>query len=204
MPTGYTAGVVDGSVTTLREFALQCARGMGATIMMRDDPMDAPIPARFEPQTDYQDKRIAASRERLAELKAMTPEQRNAACAAYNETMRADNAKAIEDKTEKRRRYDAMIEQVEPWEGAPEGLKAFMLEQLRSSRDFDCEADPTRYMPKEQSVDEWYQDAMTKAERDIGYHEGERAKEISRTADRNAWLDQLYASLPQPQGNNNG
>lgn len=24
------------------------------------------------------------------------------------------------------------------------------------------------------------------------------------TAERNAWLEQLYASLPQPQGNNNG
>ena len=43
MPTGYTADIQDGKITTLREYALSCARAFGALIMMRDDPHDAPI-----------------------------------------------------------------------------------------------------------------------------------------------------------------
>ena len=42
MPTGYTAIIEDKPGLTLREFALRCARGMGACIMQRDDNMDEP------------------------------------------------------------------------------------------------------------------------------------------------------------------
>lgn len=48
MPTGYTYGIHDGSVTTLREFALRAARGMGALLPLREAPPDAPIPRCFE------------------------------------------------------------------------------------------------------------------------------------------------------------
>ena len=64
MPTGYTASVADGRVTEFAPFALQCARAMGALIMMRDEPHDAPIPERFE-ASDYYSKSLAEARERL-------------------------------------------------------------------------------------------------------------------------------------------
>jgi hypothetical protein len=196
MPTGYTAGVVDGSITTLREFALLSARGMGATITMRDDPHDAPIPARFEPQTKYHDEKLLAARARLAELEAMDAVAREAGCAAYNGEVEADRAKAVARNTDQLNRYNAMIAQVVAWDGAPEGLKEFMLDQLHRGRDFDCSGDPTEYMEKPLNVADWYREQFKRAARDIAYHEGERAKEIGRTAQRNAWLSKLHASLP--------
>ncbi len=195
MPTGYTACVVDGSVTDLRTFALKSARGMGALIMMRDEPHDAPIPEKFEPQTKYHDDKLVAARARMTELEAMDEPARIAANAAYNAAVEQDNQKAIAENTEQRNRYNSMIAQVVQWQGAPEGLKEFMLEQLRSGRDFDCSDDPTKYMPQPLSVNGWYREEFRKAARDIEYHEGERAKEIGRTAERNAWLTKLHAAL---------
>jgi hypothetical protein len=40
MPTGYTAGVADGTITEFREYALLCARAFGACIMLRDEPVE--------------------------------------------------------------------------------------------------------------------------------------------------------------------
>lgn len=195
MPTGYTAGVVDGTITDLKTFALQCARGMGALVMMRDEPHDAPIPEAFVADTSYHDKALAEARARLAELEGMDLPARIAATEAYNAEVDVINAKSVADNSATRSRYDNMIDKVTKWAGAPEGIKEFMLDQLNRGRDFDCWADPTEYNPKKLSVSDWYRGELRKATHSIGYHEGERAKEIARTAERNAWLQQLHDSL---------
>ena len=51
MPTGYTAIIEEKPDLTFREFALKCARGMGACIMQRDEGMDS-LP-RVDPPSDY-------------------------------------------------------------------------------------------------------------------------------------------------------
>lgn len=77
MPTGYTASVQDGKITEFRDFAMQCARAFGATITMRDDPSDAPIPEAFEPE-NYNAKRLIEAQEEIARLNAMTDDEKAA------------------------------------------------------------------------------------------------------------------------------
>ena len=50
MPTEYTDAIADG--ISFNDFMMKCARGMGALIMMSDEPSDAPILEQFEP-SDY-------------------------------------------------------------------------------------------------------------------------------------------------------
>ncbi|WP_341209841.1 hypothetical protein [uncultured Sphingomonas sp.] len=194
MPTGYTAAIVDGTVADLRSFALQCARGMGATITMRDDPWDKPIPERFEPSTYYRDRLEEAQADLLA-LRTMAPAQwQEEADAAY-----AADAKARDDylasKVESRARYDAMIAQVEQWQGAPEGLKPFMLDQLRSGRDFDCSGTSYWKEVEHLSGEEWKMQREEELMRSSARAAEEWQKEQDRTAGRNAWIAQLRASL---------
>lgn len=40
MPTGYTADLVDGKINTVEEYAKLCMRAFGATLHMRDEPLD--------------------------------------------------------------------------------------------------------------------------------------------------------------------
>lgn len=196
MPTGYTAAVVDGKVTTLRDFALTCARGMGALIMMRDDPWDAPIPERFEPG-DYYAKSLAEVQAELAALRAMHPTEWQAAADAEFAAAQKAKAEYLADKETQRARYDAMIAQVEPWTGAPEGLKGFMLDQLYRGRDFDCPEDTSYWKEPEQLTgEEW----KAKREADLmqsgAKYAEEHQKEVDRTESRNAWIKTLFAALP--------
>ena len=71
MPTGYTAGVQDGTVTDFSEFALQCARNFGALVTMRDDPWSTPIPERFE-ASEYARTAVVEAQQKLDEFHKLT------------------------------------------------------------------------------------------------------------------------------------
>lgn len=195
MPTGYTADVADGKITDLRSFALQCARGMGALIMMRDEPWDAPIPERFEP-SDFYAKHLQEAKAERQRIYNMTDAEADAAAAAEFDEKEAREAKWRADRAEQRARYQAMIDLVEPWQRAPEGLKEFMLEQLRTGMEFDCPAEGTFYdEPKRRSGSEWRAEKLERVGRDILRYAEEDAKERARTDARNAWIAQLRAAL---------
>jgi len=85
MPTGYTAKLME-SGQTFQDFVMQCARAFGACVMMRDDPMDAPIPERFEP-SDYNVKRLAEAKAELVKLQAMTNDEK----IAFGESKKAES-----------------------------------------------------------------------------------------------------------------
>ena len=78
MPTGYTARVKDGTVTEFKDFAMGCARAMGACISMREAAHDAEIPEQFEP-SPYHTEQLAKAKADLAAFEAMTEAEKQAA-----------------------------------------------------------------------------------------------------------------------------
>lgn len=196
MPTGYTAAIADD--ITFDEFVMGCARGMGALVMMRDEPMNAPIPERFEP-SDYHTKKIAEANATVARLAGMTEaEAEQAASEAYEAAIAAQAAAILRNDT-LREKYEAMLSKVKEWKSPSadhDGFKSFMVDQVTSSIDFDCD---NRYYREQKQAkltgSEWRAQEEAKARKDIAYHEAENAKEIERTEARNAWLRQLRESL---------
>lgn len=194
MPTGYTAGIADGTITDFKTFALQCARGMGALVMMRDEPWDAPIPERFEP-SDYHKKELEKAKQEDAELESMDAAALKIACDSYNTESDEDKLKAAKRNAEQRRIYDSFIAQTQAWDGAPEGLKEFMLSQLEGSKGFDVSDDPTKYYSPTLSVGDFYAKRRKDIDWRLKYHAEEYAKEDARVEGRNVWLAQLRKSL---------
>lgn len=194
MPTGYTSPIYDGTETTFRQFALRCARGMGACVMMRDSTMDAPIPERFEPYVAYYDKQIVTAQARIDELNAMSEAEREAAANEHNREAEERNRERLEENTALAARYDAMIAETQAWQGAPDGLKSFMLSQLVDSRRFDVSDAPYQAELKPAAL--WFADELAEAARSLRYATEQRAAEIERTNERNAWLAKLHAALP--------
>lgn len=195
MPTGYTAGVQDGSITEFKDFAMQCARTFGALVMMRDDPMDSPIP-KFEPHTSYHDKAEAEARALLIELDAMTVDTLSKRWNAEREESMQRWEESEAKRKEQRARYEAMLVQVYAWNPPTSdhtGLKDFMVKQLEESIEFDARPWPPPVM---ESPSNWFTRKKVEAERDIAYHVAERKKEIERTEGRNQWVKQLRDSLP--------
>lgn len=201
MPTGYTAELYEGDGQSFEKFVWSCARGMGALIMMRDDPSNAPIPERFEPRTDYYDTALAAAEARLVELRGMTAEEILQANLNERAEVLASRAKQAVKRSDLRRRYEAMLAEVAAWEPPTEdhqGLKKLMVDQLTESIRFDCgkPGEEIRYPPMpEADPANWFEEQIAKAERNIEHHTVERAKEIERTESRNGWLAELRGSL---------
>lgn len=64
MPPAYTSFVADNENFSFLEFAMLCARNFGALMMMRNEPLDLPVPERHHKNTqgDKQDSLLQVSR----------------------------------------------------------------------------------------------------------------------------------------------
>jgi hypothetical protein len=194
MPTGYTANVKDG--ISFEQFVWQCSRAMGAMIMMRDEPSDAPIPERFEP-SDWNENRHKEAVTELARLQALTPQQAQAECEADYVASERSKEKRLAENEAQLAAYEAMLCKVKEWTPPTkdhEGFKEFMVSQLTESIRFDDSRDYLK--PSEMPApDEWLAAKIAKARRDIEYHSKAYQEEVERTEARNEWLAALRASL---------
>lgn len=199
MPTGYTECVQSGKVTEFEDFAIQCARAMGACIMQRDDPMsDAP---KLEEPSDHYEERIAELEKERAELKAMTWEQIVNGFHEYKLATTKRCHEGIDEKHRQEKRYRAMLAKVQAWMPPTDDhvkFKEFMMEQLTSSIDFDCGTD--YYMDqlhelKSQTPEDWHKGRLESCERSLAYYKGAHKDEIERIANRNQWKIDLFESL---------
>ncbi|UIF90911.1 hypothetical protein [Cupriavidus sp. UYPR2.512] len=193
MPSGYTASIKDG--ITFQQFALRCARAMGALVLMRDEPFDAPIPERFEP-SDYHLKRAEEARQDLARLRALSLDEAEKENEAAYLAELARRAKHLQENEDLRAKYQAMLDQVNAWEPpTPDhtGFAEFMSTQINESIKWDC----MDCIDEPQRVDgeQWLAAQIEKAGRSIAYHDREHAAEVERTEKRNAWIKALRGSL---------
>lgn len=198
MATGYTADVGDGKLTDFRAFAFRCARAFGALILMRDDPMDAPIPDEFKPSTHAQEQAEWYDAE-VRRLSALTQEQIAAECAAE-----ARRINTMQDESEARSRatvdrYKTMLAAVEVWEPPTKdhaGLKKFMRDQLMESIKHDGLSEHWPTVVADPA--EWQEGRKAEAARMLANYRKYAAEEIERTAKRNEWVRALRESLPEP------
>ena len=196
MPTGYTADISKG--ISFEKFVLQCARAMGALIMMRDDPSDTPIPDTFEP-SDYHVKELEKAEQKYSFLLHLDKEQiKEYSESSYAEQMESWR-KREDEKIELANKYREMLAKVVEWQPPTkdhEGFKDFMVKQIRESIDWDCKPYEA---PEKLSPDEWYSKQLKDIDWSIEYHTKEGKEEVRRSKDRSEWVQQLKASLNSEQ-----
>jgi len=192
MPSGYTSDIYNGKEVTFKDFALGCARAFGACVMQRDDPADEK--PKIMPEESYHT-------EELKKLKKFQKPTEAEFDSYVKETI-ADYEKSIKEKNELKKRYSDMIEKAKNWQPPTkehERLKAFMIEQLTDSRNFDCGGlDYYEHEIKVVSV-MTYKDYVTKKliehNRSIERHKEYEARDINNIKQRNKWIKDLYDSL---------
>lgn len=204
MPTGYTAGIIDGEITTFEQFATQCTRAFGATIHMRDNPMDSP----YEPRTpsDYHTNSIQSKRERLEEIESMSDEK---IVEDFNTQLEEDlkyhQTKMEEDKRNLEK-LNSMLESAKSWIPPTEDhqpFRNFMIEQIESTIKVD--GDPSYHVNKmvgikkqmEEGINpkEYREETIQEIKSQISYHETEYQKELVRCKDSNDWMDKFFESI---------
>lgn len=195
MPTGYTAGVADGSVTKVEEFVVHCARALGVLAPMRDASFSTLVPEQLEPSTYNLDRKEELELE-LERVKAMSEQQLEDFVQKLVQDYHDSEAEYRQKHSDQRGRYETMIAEVEALENPPEGLREFALQQLRDSLNFDCR-EPFSYWGVLPNSDPevWRQGQIQQLEKDIAYHDKQNQEELARTASRNEWLRQLWRCI---------
>lgn len=193
MPTAYTAGIENGSLTSLREYALLCAREFGALVYMRDEPLKNEI--RLPTSDGYYEKSYENATKAYADWMNLTEEEKRTLWnAEYAETI-AD----VERRNEKTRieleRYKRMRTLVAKWIPPTTEhfeLKTFMLQQINASTEWMKEYE----IPQQESFESWSRshekilfDSLGRAAAGL-----EKDKHLIRR--RTEWITALMNSLP--------
>lgn len=196
MPTGYTAKVGEG--ISFEEFVWTCARAFGALILMRDDPLDAPVPQRFEPSSYYPEA-LAETRGRVAALEAMTSRERVAEGGRLKAEAVALYERMIAERRAENEKYAAMTARVRDWQPPSpdhENLKAFMLEQLSISTEGTEYYEQALAEAQTKAPGAHFADALSDARRRLKHLEDDERKDRERTEERNRWIEALRQSVP--------
>ena len=200
MPTGLTAPICEGREDyTFEKFAMRCARGFGALIALRDEPLDVEIDLdkHFQP-SDYYKKALKRAQKAYQDFidNPPTEEVLSAQYDEYVERHKRGFQEEVKESETVRQRYMAMLLRVNDWVPPTEehqGLKDYMVKQIQDSIDFDCRV----YEPRIVTREEYIKSYMSPAHllRDIEYYSEEYKNEVHACQKRKEWVMQLMDSL---------
>jgi len=210
MPTGYTHGVANGEVTTFAQYAKRCARGMGALVSKRDDPLDDDLPSKIEPYTEYYDGKIAELQEEIKFfLYKPDNELRHKITKEYVDD-RISTYEYLNENREQIARYNDMLEKVKAWVPPTEdhvNFKKFMTDQLEDSISFD---DSSKYYEErlndlfsqpmliiDDDVREYRERNLKSVREDITSYEKRRDEEIESANRNTVWIQEMLKSLEE-------
>ena len=198
MLTGYTCYIEDGKIDNAKDFIMLCTRDFGATIDMRDEPLDTPIPEKFEPDT-YASKNLKKAMDKLEYLSSLTDKNIQEMIDKEYKKKQTDCDEQIKKEKIKNNRYAKVLSEVKAWNPpTPEhnNLKDFAINQIEMSTEYlmDDYYEKQKREPKP-TVNEWKENAFASCLKDIKYYREENQKEIDRTNSRNKWLKELRESF---------
>lgn len=196
MPTGYTADIKDG--IDFKTFAMNCARAFDACVELRDDPPGGDkIPNEFVP-SDYHEKKLSETREKIVELGAMSKGDRQAAADKEWEESEEYRLARLKEMSDLRKAYNKMLSEVNSWKPpTPEHvvLRDFMIQQITDSIKWDCAEEAYAEPLPRMSGDEWYSKQLFRLAKDSVYHEKKHKEEVLRAESRTKWVQDLRKSL---------
>jgi hypothetical protein len=203
MPTGYTAGILDGKITTFPQFAKLCMRAFGATIHMRDDDMEEEYKERT-PGT-YHTENLLKARQALIDVELLSDAEIISNQIAELKDSQQHYENAIIKIQADRIKLDEMLQEAQAWEpptAEHAGIKEFMISQIKSTIDFDCSGNyyneallKVNYELETLSAASVRASIIEKANKDIAYHTKELNEEIERCNKANQWVADLLNSF---------
>lgn len=193
MASGYTADIADLKPVSFKEFASKCAYAF--MIEGRDHHDDALPDKPYDYDNGYHAKKLEKAQEALDSFLRLSYDdiaEQNSA--EYNKQLNYWS-----EQTKKNvlivNAYNKMIDEVEAWTPPTEnhqGLKDFMLQQLRDSLEFDSH-EPTA--PVRVSTEEFKLNKIESLNWNLNYHKESLEKAKVSYASRLEWLNQLKKSI---------
>lgn len=201
MPTGYTAGIIDGTTKTFEEFAIHCSRAF--MVHLRDEPMKSEY--KKSVPTDYHSEEITKAKAELKEAESLTDEE--IIIKEKNNLIESKKYhKEAKEKDEvgrvKLEQFLAKAMNYKPPTKVHKGIADFMQDQLKKTIDFDFNRtyhiDELKIIDvriKNINADNVRSEMKKKATKDIAYHAKEHEKELKGCRESNKWYDDFINSL---------
>lgn len=205
MPTGYTAYIEDGEITTGKEFLKLCTRAFGIAIDVKDEPLSTPTPSSFEPSPFYKESYDRALKQ-LEEANKMTFDEAKIQMRADYEKRISDYKDYAERETAMNEKYAKVRKEVEEWippTGEHEGLKKFALEQIdmcvtkQEYIDEYLEKSKEEFDDSDEAVQNYINDIVDYYQRDAERSYKSWQEELERTRSKNEWMTKFLESLEE-------
>jgi len=203
MPTGYTAGILDGTIKEFPDFAKLCMRAFGATVMMRDEPLYKEWVPRVP--SDYHLKAIEKANSDLEKAKSSSDEDILATVRVDLLKSKYYHEKSIIDCSEKHKRLDNILIKAEsfiPPTPEHEGIKEFMIKQLKDTISFDASdsyhvenLERIIYKLNSLSARNERAELISIANKKLSYHTLEYEKELQRCEESNKWVNEFISAI---------
>lgn len=203
MPTGYTAFIEDGNITTGKEFLLLCSRAFGIAMEIRDEPLSVPTPTTFEPNGYYKNRYESAVKRLEAERNISFDDAKRRMRSDYNK--RVEDAKRIvANMTAINERYAKVRGQVSGWIPPTEnhkGIKKFALEQIDMCVNSDKmfayyqEIIDTPFNDSDEAVQEYITKYIEYLESDVERAKKSYDEEVERANEKTQFMKEFIESL---------
>lgn len=202
MPTGYTAFIQDGDITTGKDFLRLCLRNFGMAINMRDEPLSKPVLTQFEPNPYYK-KDYEETVEIRNKYRKMTFEEAKKELIEKHKKDIESARKSLDKYIAEDERYMKVRDEIEKWippTSEHENIKKFALNQIDISLNTDIREYCNKELSKnldvsDEEVYSYMNDINEFYENDVARAYKRWQEELKRTADKNMWMKQFLDSL---------
>lgn len=203
MPTGYTAYIEDGEITTGKDFLKLCTRAFGIAVDQKDEPLSVPTQTKFKPNNYYKeryDKALIA----LERAKQITFDEAKTQMRLAYEKRIADYKRYADKEISMNKKYEKVRKEVEAWEPPTDkhsGLKKFALEQIdmcvtkQKYIDEYIEKSKELFDGSDDVVHEYILDNIERCQIDADRAYKSWQEELERVESKNKWMQQFLDSL---------
>lgn len=206
MPTGYTAYIKNGKITSGKEFLKLCTRAFGVAVDLKEESLDVPTPNHFEPHPYYEKayKNALVSREKAYN---MTLEKVKEDIISKYDDNKIRAEKILKNYKDEDEKYLKVREEVEKWVPPTpehENLKKFCLEQIDRSlntslyewyeEDINMELDTS-----DDTVIKYIDILKDNANKELKRTYENWQAELKRVEEKNLWMKQFLDSLEDTQ-----
>lgn len=200
MPTGYTSKIVDGKITTLKDFAMVCSKAF----LIHERDSDSDDISHIEP-SDHYNKKIQQTKSDIDKLNSKFDGE-----LIQEEKERLENRKVelkniIDDKNELSIKLNKMLSDAKNFKIPTEdhkGIADFMIQQLESTIEADCDTkyyydglDHVNFRLSVLNADVLRMNIKKELEDNLITYTKYYEEELERCFKTNKWIDELKESL---------
>lgn len=203
MPTGYTAYIEDGEITTGKEFLKLCIRAFGVAIDQKDESLSCPAYVKIEPD-NYYEKRYNEAIDKLKLAKDMTFDEALQQMREYYSERISNYKHYVEKEIEKNNKYQKIRDEIEEWIPPTKdhnGIKEFALNQIDMCMTKQKYIDEYIELSKEvlddskEAVEKYHTEYINDCQKELDRAYKSYQNELKQVAERNEFMQKFLDSI---------